>query len=133
MKDLRIRDVMERDVFCVTPDMTVKEFVSECVRRKITGAPVIDSNSQLVGLISLSDVAAALAFPRQGDDGRIESIMSRHVHTVEAGMRVKVAVDLFRQHRIHRLVVTYHNQVLGLVSPIDLLGLTPSEHESVKF
>ncbi|MCE7869961.1 CBS domain-containing protein [bacterium CPR1] len=132
MKDLRIRDVMERDVFCVTPDMDVKQFVAECVRRKITGAPVIDSDHLLVGLLSLSDVAASLAFPRPEDDGRVQTIMTRQVHTIEAGMRVKVAVDLFRQHRIHRLVVTYHNQVLGLVSPIDLLGLT-SEHESVKF
>lgn len=124
---------MERDVFCVTPDMDVKAFVAECVRRKITGAPVIDSSSLLVGLLSLSDVAAALAFPREGDDGRVETIMTRHVHTIDAGARVKQAVDMFRQHRIHRLVVTYHDQVLGLVSPIDLLGLTPAEHESVKF
>jgi CBS domain-containing protein len=122
MKDLRVRDIMQRDVFCVRPGTPVTEFVAECVRRKITGTPVIDESEQLVGLLSLSDVAVAAAFPRAGDDGTVGALMTHPVHTVEPHARLMQAVKLFRQHQVHRLVVVYQGKVLGLLSPVDLLG-----------
>lgn len=123
MKETRIRDVMQRDVYCARPEMPVTEFVSECVRRRITGAPVVDADDQLVGLLSLSDVATAAVFPRESDDGSVGGLMSTPVHTIEPGDSVKNAIKKLQSNRIHRLVVSYQGRVVGLVSVMDILTL----------
>lgn len=121
MKEQKVRDIMQRDVFCVHPETPVAEFVAECVRRKITGAPVTNEKEELVGIVGLSDVAVAATFPREGDDGCVRTLMTHPVYTVEPHAHLQKAVDLFRQFNVHRLVVVYQEKVLGLLSLIDLI------------
>lgn len=133
MKDKRVRDVMQRDVFSAAEEMPVRDFVAECVQRKITGAPVINAAEQVVGVLSLSDVAAALAFPKPEDTGRVGSLMSRPPLTISPSCSLPRAHEIFRRHRIHRLVVTYRDRVLGIVSPVDLLDAFREETHTLTF
>lgn len=133
MKDKRVRDVMQRDVFSAPEEMTVRDFVAECVRRKITGAPVVNRAEEVVGVLSLSDVAAALAFPKPEDTGRVAALMTRPPVTISASGSLQKANELFRRHRIHRLVVTYRDRVLGVVSPVDLLEALQENAHNLTF
>lgn len=133
-KSLKVRDVMTRNVYCASPEMPLTTFVAECVHRQITGAPVVNAEQELVGILSLSDVAAAAAFPKPEDDGSVGSLMTHPVHTVDASAPVKKAIEQFQHLRIHRLVVTYRKRVLGLVSLVDLLDLpAPTTQRTVNF
>jgi CBS domain-containing protein len=61
MKDLKARDIMNTDVFSVRDDMTVQELASFLTEREILGAPVVDSEGEVVGVVSCTDIVQSTA------------------------------------------------------------------------
>ena len=55
-----VDDVMTREVKSLHPDQTISEAVTELSRSGISGAPVVDDNHQLVGIITENDILNAL-------------------------------------------------------------------------
>ena len=57
MKDLKAKDIMNTDVLSVRDDMTVQELAGFLTEREILGAPVVDSEGEIVGVVSCTDIA----------------------------------------------------------------------------
>lgn len=112
-------EMMTRNPYCATPQTPVPDLVRELVSRRATAAPVIDSEEKLVGLISLVDVAVASL---GGQAARVGDLMQRRVHSIEHSATLTSAAGLMRKHRVHRLVVTDHDRVAGVLSCLDLLA-----------
>ena len=53
---MRAMDVMTTDVITVDPDTTVQALATLLAERGISGAPVVDTNGRLVGIISEGDL-----------------------------------------------------------------------------
>jgi len=95
----------------------------EMVKRRITAAPVIAEGEELVGLISLTDVAVdSIVEHEEGHPRRVKDVMQRRVYTIDAAANVVTAVRELQERRVHRLVVTQSDRVVGMVSCLDLLG-----------
>lgn len=62
MKQIRAKDIMSRDVIFVPADWTVREVAQLFVEKSITGAPVVEENGKLVGVVSLMDIARHQTF-----------------------------------------------------------------------
>lgn len=62
---MTVRDIMWPNVLAVAPDTHVRELVQLLAANRISGAPVIDRDGQLVGVVSATDVMALAAY---GDD-----------------------------------------------------------------
>jgi CBS domain-containing protein len=153
MRDLVARDVMNPDVIKVRDDMTVAELAELLVDNDISGAPVENADGHLVGVVSLTDVAAALAGNDQAvvdhpqpafyvrgweekfnpedlaglrvadSELTVADIMTSSLFSVDEEMPVaKVAEKMIRSH-LHRLLVTRHRKVVGILTTTDLLGL----------
>ncbi len=60
VKILKVRDVMSKKVATLTTDMTVKEAALVLVKNKMSGAPVLNKNKKLVGMVSEKDLFKAL-------------------------------------------------------------------------
>lgn len=54
--DRRVRDFMETDVVTVRPDLPIKDLMEVLEENGITGAPVVDSEDNVVGVVSSTDV-----------------------------------------------------------------------------
>lgn len=67
--------VMQRGVITVGPDMSVPELANLLTSRMISGAPVVDSTGEVVGVVSLTDIAAhsARSHAAMEPDGRRRS------------------------------------------------------------
>lgn len=65
---LQAKDLMTRDVITVSPELPVKDLARLLVKHKISGAPVIDGEENLVGIVTEKDL--------------IESNKSLHLPTV---------------------------------------------------
>jgi CBS-domain-containing membrane protein len=52
------RDIMSRNVVNLRADMSLREAIEILMEEQITGAPVIDAEQRLVGVLSLSDIAS---------------------------------------------------------------------------
>ena len=72
---LRVRDIMSKDVFALTPDTSVRQAIEQLAKRHLSGAPVI-SGRDVVGVISSNDLLAAAATTRavQGVDSQTEDL-----------------------------------------------------------
>ena len=57
MSALTARDVMNTHVLTVRVDQTVRELAAFLIENQISGAPVVDGDGHLVGVVSLTDVA----------------------------------------------------------------------------
>lgn len=65
---LKARDIMRSNVFKLEPGTTVEEAVTSFAELHISGAPVVDRNGRLVGVLSAFDIAR----PENLRNGRLE-------------------------------------------------------------
>jgi acetoin utilization protein AcuB len=60
LSKIKVKDIMTRDVITVPPDFTVEETAQVLQKNRISGAPVVDANGQLVGTITQTDLFRVL-------------------------------------------------------------------------
>ena len=53
---MKARGVMASPVITVTPNSSVKELAQTLLKNRISGVPVVDSQGQLVGIVSEGDL-----------------------------------------------------------------------------
>lgn len=140
----RVGDLMNPNVVCVRPDMSVRDVELLFGERRITGAPVVDEGGQPLGVVSQHDLIVHQAHrATAGSSGRfytdvedyrdlatapvdvgttlVSAVMSRDVLSVERDASVAEAARLMRGRRVHRLLVTNRGLLVGIVSALDLL------------
>lgn len=57
---IRVREIMTKDPFTVPQNYTVEEIAEVLLKNKISGAPVVDQNGDLVGTITQTDLFRVL-------------------------------------------------------------------------
>ena len=150
-RKLFAKDVMTPDPITVRAEQSVGELVGVFHHYQISGAPVRDDEGQLVGVVSLRDVAfTALRPVGRKEDGpmsgyhvhgkidrarppvpfewhlapdlTVADIMTPVVFTVRADSSVAEVAETMNKGRVHRLVVVDEEEsVIGIVTSGDLL------------
>lgn len=114
--ELKIEEVMTRDIKVATPTMKMQEVLTLFREARISGAPVVDEG-RLLGIISLEDLIRALRDMGRGElEVAVARYMSPHVITVNSFDPIVEALKLFAQTRFGRLAVV--NETGGLVGII---------------
>ena len=72
MKKLLAKDIMTTEVLTVQDDMTVHELANLFTEEMISGAPVVDTNDKLKGVVSLSDIV-------RHDSHRSQIVSDHHI------------------------------------------------------
>lgn len=116
--DLRIFEVMSREVFTLTPTQTMRDGIELLRIKRISGAPVVE-NGNLVGVISTEDLMRALT---QNDlESPIRKYMSANVISVKSYEPVVKALEMFARTNVGRLPVTNeHDQLVGMITKGDI-------------
>ena len=120
---IRVGEIMSRSLILFKRDEPVVNAISALVKNKITGAPVVDENQGLVGIISEKDIlkiAMNEAF-FETPLGQIDDYMSKNVIFISSDCSLFEIASLFSKHKIRRLPVVDNNKVVGIVSCKDVL------------
>jgi len=117
------KDYMTTDVLTIAPEMDIHAAIKVLVGNKISGAPVVDKNGDLAGILSTRDClkVAFSASYHKDSGGRVSDYMSEKVETVDAGTDIVEVADLFLKSRYRRFPVTANSQLVGLISRYDVL------------
>lgn len=118
--ELRIEEVMTRNVTSLLPTVKMSEALDAFRQIRISGAPVIDADGNLVGIISMEDLINGL---RQGDlDAPVSAYMSSsHLITVKGSDPVVEALKQFVGTKVGRLpVVNEQGKMIGLLTKGDI-------------
>ena len=116
--DLKISDVMSRELKCLAPSDTMRTVFELLRRNRISGAPVLENDS-LVGIVSQEDLMRALAASEM--DAPVRQYMTGNVITVKSYEPVVKALEAFTRTLVGRMpVVDEHDRLVGMITKGDI-------------
>ena len=123
LKSCLVKDYMSRSLVTFKPDTNIRDAIHALVKHRIAGAPVIDDEGNLVGMLSEFDcmkVALHAAY-HETFGGPVSEYMTTDVSTVDAQMSIIDLAETFAQKGFRRFPVTDHNRLVGQISRRDVL------------
>jgi predicted transcriptional regulator len=120
---ITVRDYMSTQLVTFSPETEIMDAIHSLIENRITGAPVIDSRGELVGILSEHDcIRCALNACYHGEmGGQVGSVMSRDVLTVEPEESILEVAEKLIGSPFRRFVVMERNRVVGQISRRDVL------------
>jgi predicted transcriptional regulator len=118
-----VRDYMTTHLLTFTPDTEVMAAMRQLVARGHSGAPVVDAQGMVVGMLSEKDClkVAVLAHHEDVSPGLVRDYMSTPAVTVSADTTLLELASRFIDSPLKRLVVTENGRLLGQISRSDVL------------
>ncbi len=114
-------DVMVKDVISVNESTPIKEVARLFSEKKITGAPVVNAQGDLVGVISETDIIRKTTSIGAWSPSLAGQIMTKPVVTVSPNDTLQRVSELMYNRRIHRVVVAEGREIVGIISTMDIL------------
>jgi CBS domain-containing protein len=142
------RDIMKREVISVSTSMDLRDLAKLFLERGITGAPVVDAQGELAGVVSQTDliyygltrndelVLDSQFYQTARMDGQhiqrgfqiedtntgvVQDVMTPLVHSVTERASVDSVVRMMTRKHIHRVIVRKGRKVTGIISALDVL------------
>jgi CBS domain-containing protein len=118
-----VADIMATQLVTFSPDMNIHEAIRILLDKRISGAPVVDSNGALVGMLSKKDCLKIVFSSQYHDDwgGPVRDFMSVPVETLDADMGLVSAAQRFLASHFRRFPVLRDGKLVGQVSRYDIL------------
>jgi len=118
---LNASDVMIKDVITVKESTPIKEVARLFSDNKITGAPVVNDEGLLVGVLSETDIIRKTNSIGAWSPSTAGQIMTRPAITVESGETLQRICELMSNRHIHRVVVADQGKIQGILTTMDIL------------
>lgn len=123
LQSVKVKDYMSGNLTTFAPDMDVMIAVTSLIKNRISGAPVVDSHGNLVGILSEKDcmkVAIQTCY-YSGQVGLVSDYMQSPVETVEGEMSIVELAEKFTETSYRRFPVVENNRLIGQISVRDVL------------
>lgn len=157
MRKICAADLMNDDVLTVREEMAVHDLAEFLIENEISGAPVLAHGGKLVGVVSVVDIVASASEEAsiendvrsahfylrdlqeayseeeirdlhiENGDLTVGDIMTPSVYTVEEDASVSEVASMMLNAHLHRVLVTRDEELVGIISSSDLLGLLVDE------
>lgn len=124
---MQVVDVMTSDVITVSAGTTITEAARLMFRNRISGLPVCDADSYLIGMITEADfLRLEVARHSEDDMDSVETVgevMTQNVMTIEAATPLAEAARIMVFEDVNRLpVVDADSRMLGIISRLDVVA-----------
>ncbi|WP_339807050.1 CBS domain-containing protein [uncultured Marinobacter sp.] len=145
------KDIMTPHVKSVPAVWSMDQLARFLTDNEITGSPVTDENDEIIGIVTLKDIAefrwasdrkpdawAKLTPDEQKEVRRlrmaileemtrvpveVRDIMTPQVFSVEENTPVRDIADIMMKEHLHRIFVTSQRKITGIVTTYDMLKL----------
>lgn len=144
----RVGDVMTHDVLALREDEPLVVALRKLVRRHASGAPVLNAEGKVVGVLSQRDILAwhareleALSHDQTPTRDTylsalrtelVGKVMTSPATTIAETASVDMALALLRERGLHRLPVTQAGKLVGIVTGSDILLALLGQLESAQ-
>ena len=136
---MKVRDVMTSDVKVIKQSDSVRVFLDLLEELEISGMPVVDEDGRLLGVATMTDVGKGVQDPPlttesardfygedEGnlsglDSAQVADIMTEHIVTVKPETELSELAQLMSESGIHRVFVTSGEEVVGVVTSLDMV------------
>ena len=128
---MKVSDRMTRDVVTLEEEQSLREALTLQQRHKIRHIPVV-TDGHVVGILTDRDLKRASPSLLSGisqekydellDATRVGQVMTRNPQTVTPATPLKDVAKILIEHKFGSLPVTDGDQLVGIITDIDLLG-----------
>ncbi len=120
------REIMTKSLITLTPDLSVFDAMRILVKKKISGAPVVDAEGKMVGMLSEADCLRVLAAGEfysddHREEGTVRDYMTEVFKFVGPGLDIYALAQYFLTHSVRRLPIMENDNLIGQVSRRDVL------------
>ncbi len=117
--------VRSSDMITFSPDQTIQEVIDIIIDKRISGAPVLDGQRRLVGIISEKDCLKVIVDQAYHNlpmsNRKVADYMTAKVKILSPDSNVVEAANEFLNTPIRRLPIVENGVLLGQVSRRDIL------------
>lgn len=125
MTQKTVEDYMTKRSKLITfkPDDRIYLVIRKLIEKSISGAPVVNNDGELIGIISEKDCLKVLLemVMHEMPGGIVERYMSHQVTTLEPHQSIIDAVEMFQKSNFRRFPVVQGSKLVGLISRRDVL------------
>lgn len=143
---LTVADIMTKEVITVTKETTIRELAGIFTHNRISSAPVVDVNGDLIGIVTESDLVEQdknLHIPtvislfdwviylesekkferelKKMTGQTVGDIYVEEVVTVTPATPVSDVADIMSNRKIHAVPVVEGKKVVGIIARIDMI------------
>ena len=122
----KISEYMDTSVPTLSAETQIMAAVDFLLQHHVTGAPVVDPNGRLVGMITETDLLRLLTEGSQGEpaaEATVAEFLTTDVITVSPTVDIYYVAGTFLANKFRRLPVVEDGKIIGIVP------LPPLQHQ----
>lgn len=124
-----VKEIMTRDVETLTNKNSIEDAVTKMIDKEVGALPIIDSEENIVGIVSERDFAILLSGVLT--DETVEDYMTTSIIKTTPGTRVEGATKMMVRNKIRRIPITgeerktphpENDKLVGIITATDILN-----------
>ena len=112
----------KRECYTLNVTDTIKEASKRLHEKKIGCMPVIDSNENIIGIISERDLSQLIYTEKFNINLPVEKIMTKNLVTCDLNTSVTELMDSMTEKKIRHVLIMEDKKLLGIVSIGDVVN-----------
>lgn len=127
---IRINEVMTRGLHTLPEKASLEDAIRLMAEKHIRHIPIVDTNGQLIGLVTHRDVLAATDSRLRAESERqdpasipLSTIMTRKVATIDEHVSLRNAALHLERHKYGCLPVVSKGKLKGIITDSDFVGV----------
>lgn len=125
--NVTVNDLMVPSVIVGDRESTVGEVRELMERSDVHALPIVGEDGHPVGIVTSTDVLGDVPAEMP-----VSEVMSHKVYTVPRYDGIHIAARVMRNHKLHHVVVTEEQKVVGILSTFDMLRLVEDHRFTMK-
>ncbi|CAB3289807.1 conserved protein of unknown function [Methanocaldococcus lauensis] len=126
LKDIKVKDIMTKNVITAKKDEGVIEAFEKMLKYKISSLPVVNDENKVIGIVTTTDIGYNLIRDRYTLETKIEDVMTKDVVTIDKNASILEAIKKMditgNTEIINQLpVVDDNNKLVGIISDGDII------------
>lgn len=114
------RDIMTQTVITGKEDMLLTDVIKLLLRWHISGVPIVDDDSKLLGMITEHDVVN-FAISGNAADTRARQVMTKVIEVLSPDTLFEEVINHFVSGRTRRVPILEDEKVIGIISRRDII------------
>lgn len=121
----KVSDYMSTKLITFKAEDPIEFVIDALIKNRISGGPVVNSNHELIGIISEGDCIKQISESRYHnlpmENGTVEKCMVKEVETIDGNMNIFDAAMKFLESKHRRFPIVDNGKLIGQISQKDIL------------
>ncbi len=123
---MKVKDVMDKNPIVAEVPGSREDVLRLFAKYEVSGVPVVKAGTkQLVGVVTRNDIF------RNAEEEQLALIMNDNPITISPEADLKKAAKIFYEKRIHGIPVVKRKELVGVISPTDILKVIAEKGEDI--